>query len=211
MLDLNNLFDRLYPLNRSILGNGYRQSLDIISEYMDLDKKYVPSGKKVFDWEVPKEWVIECATLIGPDGRNYINYESNNLSVLNYSDSIDIEIEKAKLAKNVFTLPNLPTAVPYVTSYYKRNWGFCLAHEEWEKMPVGKYHANIRTRFVDGQLVYGHSILQGKTDKLILLSSYLCHPSLANNELSGPLVLAELYNRISQWDNRNYTYKCLVF
>jgi aminopeptidase-like protein len=184
--------------------------LAIIQEYVPLEIDAVPSGGQVFDWTIPKEWRIRDAYLLGPDGRKYADFKRSNLSVVNYSEPVDTRIGLTELKGHLHSIPSLPGAIPYVTSYYSRYWGFCLPHRTLEQMPDGEYHAYIDSEFVDGNLNYGHYVLSGETSQEVLLSSYLCHPSLANNELSGPLVLLLLYRRIVGWKRRRFTYRFIL-
>jgi aminopeptidase-like protein len=208
---LEALFDALYPLPRSITGEGIRQSLDILDDVIPLKRESVATGTKVFDWEIPPEWEISTGQLIGPDGTVFADFEETNLAVVNYSEPIDRHLELEELRPHLHTHPDMPESTPYVTSYYERSWGFCLPYDTYESLPEGEYHAKIDSGFVDGQLDYGHVTLEGDSDEEVLLTSYLCHPSMANNELSGPLVLAACYNRLREWPNRYYTYRFAVF
>lgn len=215
--DVENLFDELFPLHRSITGPGYRQSVEIISRYIPFKIGKVFSGEKIFDWTVPPEWIIEDAYLIDPDGNKILDFKINNLAVLNYSEPIDRIMELDELNKNLHSIPEYPDWVPYVTSYYKKTWGFCLTDRQRQELKPGKYHVAIKSSFIDGAVEYGFVYLrgdianeQGGGRKLILISSYLCHPSLANNELSGPIVLAALYERIAKWKNRRFDYLFVI-
>ena len=213
--DIEDLFDELFPINRSITGEGYRKSLNILSRYIPFEIEKIASGTKVFDWVVPKEWVINDAYVLSPTGEKIIDYKRHNLEVMNYSAPVNREMELEELSDNLYSLPDHPDWIPYVTSYYKENWGFCLTHSKRERLEKGKYHAVIDSKFVDGFVEYGYTYLRSDKSrdsnrKTILLSSYLCHPSMANNELSGPIVLAALYDRISKWENRKYDYLFLV-
>ena len=208
-LDLDNAFDRLWPICRSITGAGLRQSLSIIKEVIPLHIISKQTGEKVFDWEVPREWIINSAKLEGPDGQVYCDFKDSNLSVVNYSISVNREVEFDELQSHLHSIPALPEAIPYVTSYYQDNWGFCLPHSLRERLPVdGKYKCLIDSDHIVGALDYGQFLLEGGlSNKEVLLSSYLCHPSLANNELSGPLVLMGLYERIAGWKSRRFNYR----
>ncbi|WP_233934825.1 DUF4910 domain-containing protein [Polynucleobacter sp. IMCC30063] len=216
--DIENLFDELFPLPRSITGDGYRQSVQIISRYIPFEIGRALSGAKVFDWTVPPEWVIEDAYLIDPSGNKILDFKKNNLEVLNYSEPIDKIMELDELNKNLHSIPEQPDWIPYVTSYYKKTWGFCLTDRQRQELKPGKYHAVIKSSFIDGAVEYGFKYLRGNTAnekggverKLILISSYLCHPSLANNELSGPIVLAALYQRMAKWKNRRFDYLFVI-
>lgn len=139
-----------------------------------------------------------------------MDFMDNNLHIINYSSPVDRILTLDELVPYEYTKPNVPNAIPYVISYYKRRWGFCMEHSKYEKLKPGKYHVYIDSKFFDGNLNVGHTLLEGENHKEILISSYLCHPSLANNELSGPVVAAFLYNRILKWNKRNFTYRFVV-
>lgn len=205
--EMDHLFDRLWPICRSITGPGLRETLTILSEYIPLEQFGVRSGSKLFDWEVPKEWHVTEAWLKGPDGQKIVDFKDSNLHIVNYSAPINQKLSLAELRKHIHTIPHLPEAVPYVTSYYKERWGFCMAHQVLENLADGEYHAYINSRFVDGELNYAHAILPGESKQEILISTYVCHPSLANNELSGPIVATYLYRRLAQWTKRRFTYR----
>lgn len=207
---LDKRFDELWPLTRSITGPGIEKSLEILQQDIPLEIEGVSSGTKVFDWEVPQEWRIYDAQLTGPNGEVYADFNQTNLAVMNYSEPVDTKISLEELDPHLYTNPDVPDATPYATSYYDRDWGFCLPHKTYEDLPEGEYHAYINSEFVDGRLPYGHTILEGQTDEEVLLTSYLCHPSMANNELSGPLVLSLLYNRIKEWEDQYYTYRFVL-
>lgn len=205
--EMDALFDRLFPILRSITGAGLRETLSILSEYIPLTVEEVATGTKVFDWTIPPEWVLREAWIKDEAGREIINVNASNLHVLNYSEPVDKVISLEELKQHVYTIPHLPTAIPYVTSYYKERWGFCMSHEQLNALPQGKYHVYIDSEKISGGLSFGQAVLPGKSDKEILISTYVCHPSLANNELSGPIVAAFLYNRIKQWEEREFTYR----
>jgi len=181
------LFDELFPICRSITGPGLRRSLAIFKRYMPLQIEGVASGSQVFDWTVPPEWRIHSARLTGPDGSVVADFEESNLSVINYSAPVDARLTLAELREHLHTMPALPSAIPYVTSYYKQRWGFCLPYDRLQTLEEGTYHARIVSEFVPGAVEFGQCTLSGETETEMVLSSYLCHPSLANNELSGPL------------------------
>lgn len=206
---LDSAFDELFPILRSITGPGIEQSLAFLSQYMPLATEKIPSGSTVFDWTVPKEWHCHSAKLYGPNGQVVLDVESNNLHVLNYSSPYTGELSLEELQPHLHSLPNLPDAIPYVTSYYNRKWGFCLSENQRNSLQPGRYKVDIQTAFVDGGVPFSHCVLPGESQKEILLSSYLCHPSLANNELSGPLTLLALYKRIQKWPKRRYSYRFL--
>ena len=179
------LFDELFPILRSITGPGLRESYDIFSRHMPLTIQSIPTGTSVFDWSVPQEWHCNDAYLIAPDGQRVADIKRSNLEVVNYSEPVDKEVELKELQDHLYSLPELPNAIPYVTSYYKKRWGFCLSQDTREQLQPGTYRAVIKSKFIDGNLEIAQTVLDGESKKEILLSSYLCHPSMANNELSG--------------------------
>lgn len=211
---LEGLFDELFPICRSITGPGLRRSLELFRQYMPLDVETVASGTKIFDWEVPPEWRIRSARLTGPDGGTIVDLAESSLHVVNYSAPVDLKLTLDELQPHLHSLPDLPDATPYVTSYYKRTWGFCLSERVRRSLERGTYHAYIDSEFVGanrgGCLEYGHCSLPGRYARTVVLTSYLCHPSLANNELSGPLVLLGLYDRIRRWPDRRFTYRFVL-
>lgn len=204
---IEDLFDRLFPLNRSITGPGLRESLKILSEHVPLEVLSVPSGTEVFDWTVPPEWRIREAWLEGPDGTRIVDFADHNLHVVNYSAPVNARLTLDELKKHLHTAPRLPDAIPYVTSYYRRRWGFCLPLSTYEKLQPGEYHAYIDSEFVDGEINLAHAFLEGETKREVLISTYICHPSMANNELSGPIVASMLFNRLARWKRRRFTYR----
>tara|TARA_B100001057_G_scaffold57313_1_gene50831 strand:- start:14109 stop:15416 length:1308 start_codon:yes stop_codon:yes gene_type:complete len=206
---LNNLFDQLFPILRSITGAGYIRSLNILSKYINFKKLKYPSGKKVFDWVVPKEWVIKDA-YIKLKGRKIIDLKKNNLHVVNYSAPVNKTMSSRELDKYLYSIKEKPNTIPYVTSYYKRKFGFCLEHNKRKKLRDKNYQVVIDSKFINGNVINGIAKIKGKTKKTILISSYLCHPSMANNELSGPLTLVGLYHKIKKWKNRQFSYLFLI-
>lgn len=208
---MHNLAQRLWPIHRSITGEGVRQTLAILQEQLpDLTIHEVLSGTRVFDWTVPQEWVIRGATLTGPDGQTVVDLNDSNLHVIGYSIGVDSELTLEKLQPHLHSIPEQPDAIPFVTSYYHPQWGFCLTHEQREQLQPGTYRAKIDAEHVDGSLTYGELIIPGETDDEVFLSTYICHPSLANNELSGPVVATALAQWIEQLPSRHYTYR-IVF
>lgn len=208
--EVSDAFDRLYPLCRSILGEGYRESLNILKEYIPFDEEVFDSGRKVLNWTVPQEWVIREAWIKDKDGNVIIDFKDNNLYVMNYSESIDKELDLTELKEHIYTSDSDKDAVPYVFSYYKKRWGFAMSQNQLEELKEGQYYVKIDSEFINGKLVVGQTCLKGESSKEILLTSYLCHPSMANNELSGPLVQAMLYQRIKKWSSRKYTYRFVI-
>lgn len=207
---LDSLAKELFPLLRSITGPGLEASIDIFRRHMPLEIEKVPSGTHVFDWKVPREWHLKSARLTGPNGETIADVHDSNLHIVSYSAPVDRKLSLDELQHHLHSLPNLPNAIPYVTSYYNESWGFCIADEVRRRLKSGTYHAFIESEFVDGGVPFAHCVLDGETTQEILLSSYLCHPSLGNNELSGPLALLGLFRRISAWSRRRYTYRFLI-
>jgi aminopeptidase-like protein len=203
------LMEQLWPICRSITGDGVRKTLSILREKLpEMNIYEVPTGTRCFDWVVPKEWSIRDAYIIGPDGTKIINFSDSNLHVVNYSIPVNTELDLDDLQSYLHSLPEQPEAIPYVTSYYKENWGFCMAHNLRVKLAPGKYKVFIDSELNVGNLTYGEIFLPGHSEKEILLSTYICHPSMANNELSGPCVTAQL----AQWLkglNRKFSYRIL--
>ena len=185
---INNLFNQLFPILRSITGAGYIKSLNILSKYIKFKKLRYPSGKKVFDWTVPKEWIIKDA-YVKVDGKKIIDFKKNNLHIVNYSAPVNKTMSLKELNRHLYSLKKRPNIIPYVTSYYKKNFGFCVEHQKRKKLKDKNYQVVIDSKFINGNVVNGISEIKGKTKKTILISSYLCHPSMANNELSGPLTM----------------------
>lgn len=207
---LEEYFDRLWPIARSITGSGFRESISILRELVPFENFKFPTGEKVFDWQVPNEWNPRKAFFIGPDGIKRCNFSENNLHLLNYSAPFSGVVSLKELKKHLHSLPDMPTAIPYLTTYYEKRWGFCISHQELESLPKGDYKVLIDTDLKEGFLEISEAVLKGESDKEILFSSYLCHPSLANNELSGPLVLSFLYKLIASIPDRKYTYRFVI-
>lgn len=205
------LVERLFPICRSITGDGVRETLSILGEYIpNLTIHEVPSGTKVFDWEIPKEWNIKEAYIENGKGEKIVDMKENNLHVMGYSAPIDKYVDLQELKKYIYVQEDQPDVIPYVTSYYKERSGFCMSKNERDALPKDQYHMYIDSELFDGNLTYGEVILSGKTEKEVLLSTYLCHPSMANNELSGPAVATALIRWLSSLEDRKYTYR-IVF
>tara|TARA_A100000164_G_scaffold379690_1_gene424715 strand:- start:198 stop:1496 length:1299 start_codon:yes stop_codon:yes gene_type:complete len=198
----------LYPYNRSITGEGVRQTLKFIKKKVPLKKKFFKSGKKVFDWIVPKEWNINKAYILNlKNNKKYADFSKNNLHIVGYSQPINKIISHRELKKHIHTDKNFKDAIPYVTSYYKKTWGFCLSQNQLKNLKSKKYKVIIDSSFKNGVMDYGEIVLNGKSKKEILFSSYICHPSLANNELSGPVINAALIHYVNSLKNKKYNYR----
>ena len=207
---LEKYFDKLWPICRSITGNGLRESLQMIREIIPLEITEVPTGKAVFDWTIPNEWNIRDAYIITPSGEKIACFKKNNLHVVNYSIPVNQLVTYDELIQHIHSIPEMPDAIPYITSYYKENWGFCMEHNTLLSLPKeGKYNVFIDSELKPGSLTYGQCYIPGKSEKEILFSTYCCHPSMANNELSGPLVTAFLAAEIAKNKNRYYSYRFL--
>lgn len=196
------LLRTLFPLPRSLTGDGVRATLDIIKNHIPLVIHEVPTGTKVFDWEVPKEWNIQGATIKTMDGKTLVDFRDNSLHVVGYSVPVSGVFTREQLAGHIHTLEDQPDVIPYRTSYYAPNWGFCLSHRLWASMQDDCYRVEIDTTLADGSLTYGELFIPGQVDEEILISVHVCHPSLANDNLSGIVVATALaQERIRQQDS----------
>ena len=204
---ISKYFDRLWPLNRSITGQDVRKTHKILKEIIPFKTLEIPSGLKVHDWKVPKEWIIKDAYILTPEGKKICDIKENNLHVLNYSSPVNKTVSLKELQKHLFSIKELPNAIPYLTSYYGKNWGFCIQDNIRKKLKPGKYKVLIKSKFINGSLTISEKVLKGKSKKEILFTTYTCHPSMANNELSGPLVQSFLYKKLLSMKNRYFTYR----
>ncbi len=207
------LCGRLFPICRSITGNGVRETFRIIqAEIPDIpiELHEVPTGTQVFDWTVPKEWNIRDAYIETPDGRRICEFKKNNLHILHYSVPVDKTVSLSELKEHITTLPDQPDLIPYASSYYKERWGFCMSYNEFNALSEGDYHVVIDSTLEPGYLTYGQILLPGKFDEEILFSSYTCHPSMANNECSGPSLIAALARYIKDMPEHRYTYRLIL-
>jgi len=200
----------LFSINRSITGDGVRETLSYIKNIIpELKIHEIPSYTKCFDWNVPKEWNVVDAYIQDEQGNKIIDFKKSNLHLLGYSIPVDKEIEYDELVEHLYYLEDQPDAIPYITSYYKERWGFCLTYNQFKRLKKGKYRVKIDSELKDGFLTYGEVILEGTSKKEIFLSTYICHPSMANNELSGPVVTMALVNFIKNLKERRYTYRII--
>ena len=209
-IEMFKLATKLWPINRSLTGDGIRETLRIIGGKIDnLVIHAVPSGERAFDWIVPDEWNVSEAWIEDPFGNRIIDFSLNNLHLVGYSEPVDRIIDLNELKGHLYTLPKLPDAIPYVTSYYTRRWGFCLSHNQFINLKSGYYRVVIRSEFKKGNLNYGEVLIKGESTKEIFLSTYICHPSMANNELSGPVVAVELIKFLKNKIHRRFSYRII--
>lgn len=202
------LIETLYPICRSITGDGVRKTLSIIKQIIPVTIHEVPTGTKAFDWEVPKEWNIRDACIKNKAGERVVDFNELNLHVLNYSMPVNKTLKLKELKDHIYTLPDRPELVPYRTSYYQDNWGFCMSHKQYEALPDEEYDVLIDSSLEPGHLSYGEYFIQGESEEEILISTHICHPSLCNDNLSGISIAAHLADILSSKTNR-YSYRFL--
>ena len=208
--EIHNLAKELWPLNRSITGEGVRKTLTVLQSFIPELKIFeVPIGTQVFDWQIPKEWLIKDAFIITPSGQKICEFKKNNLYVVGYSTPVHEKINLSQLQNHLYSLPSQPEAIPYVTSYYEARWGFCISQDEREKLEEGEYEVYIDSEIFDGSLTYAELLIPGQSKEEIFISTYVCHPSMANNELSGPCVTTFLAKNIQEIKNRRYSYRVI--
>jgi len=202
------LAEELYPICRSITGDGLRQTLDIIGRDLPLERHEVASGTRAFDWTVPDEWNLRRAFIEAPDGTRVVDTAWHNLHVVNYSAPIDATLTLEELRPHLHALPDHPEWIPYRTSYYRRDWGFCLTQRQLETMTAPRYRAVVDTTLAPGALSYGEAVLRGRRAEEVLVSVHCCHPSLANDNLSGIVVAAALAKEMLERE-REFTWRFL--
>jgi aminopeptidase-like protein len=200
---------QLYPICRSITGNGVRKTLDLIGRRIDLKRHEVRSGAKVFDWEVPLEWNIDDASVCDAHGRRVIDFQAHNLHILNYSEPARLSLSLDDLRQKLHSIPDRPEWIPYRTSYYRRQWGFCMKHEDLVRLRPGKYEVRIDSTLAPGSLTYAECVLPGRSKQEVLFFTHICHPSLANDNTSGMAIATALAEWIAAAPRR-YSYR-LVF
>lgn len=202
------LIDRLWPVYRTLAGPGIRETLAILGESLGgLDISEAATGTRVLDWIVPDEWHLRRAFIEAPDGRRICDTAVNNLHVVGYSVPVDIRMTLAELQSHLYSLPDQPDAIPYVTSYYERKWGFCIAQRERDGLADGMYRVCVEASHVPGVLNYGQFVLPGRSEREVLFSTYCCHPGMANNELSGPVLAVALAAWLAERQGRDLTYR----
>lgn len=209
-IKLEQLLIKLFPLPRSITGDGLRESFNILKEYIDFKLEEIPTGYKADEWQVPKEWTVNNLCLLDKNKTNLIDYKSNNLHVVNYSESLKIDGKLEDIQDYIYTAKHMPDSIPYVTSYYSDLKGICISENLKNKLVGEELSINLETSFFDGSMTFGETVLEGRDQKEVNLTSYMCHPSMGNNELSGPLVLSLLYQLLQRHD-RKFTYRFSIF
>ena len=204
------LLQRLFPLMRSITGAGARETHEVLSGLAPFERIEVPTGTPVLDWTVPQEWVFREAHVTGPDGRRVIDAADHNLHVVNYSTPFRGRLSRDELDRHLYSLPDKPDAIPYVTSYYSPHWGFCLTQHQRNALPEGHYDGLVDTDLVDGSLTLSEAVLPGESEEEVLFSGYTCHPSMANDELCAPIALTLLCRRLAARPRRRLTYRFVL-
>jgi len=199
----------IFPYPRSITGNGVRDTLTEVKKHLpNLNICELPTGTKCFDWEIPEEWNIRAAHIAKMNGNKIIDFKDNNIHMMGYSEPVDEIISRSKLDAHLYSIPEIPDAIPYVTSYYNRNWGFCVSQNQRDQMTDSEYRIFIDSDLSPGHLTYADLVIPGKSDREIIISTYTCHPSLANNEVSGPALATFLGRMLSERKNR-FTYRII--
>lgn len=197
----------LYPMLRSITGQGVRDTLAVIGQQIPLTVTEVPTGTQAFDWPVPREWVVREAWIKGPGGEKVVDIADHNLHLVNYSAPFRGRLSLAELRPHLFSLPDRPDWIPYRTQYFKEDWGFCLTDRQLQSLPEGEYEVCVDTELKDGSLTFGECVLPGDSPEEVLISTHVCHPSLANDNLSGIAVATWLARALAALPRRRYTYR----
>jgi aminopeptidase-like protein len=202
------LVEELYPICRSITGDGVRRTLEIIKRHIPLQVVEIPSGQAAFDWTVPKEWNIKDAWIKSKSGKKIVAFRNSNLHVLNYSTPVHKTVRLEELKPHLFSLPEHPDWIPYRTSYYNENWGFCVPHRLFEQLLDDDYEVFIDSTLTDGHLTYGEYCIEGRIADEVLISCHICHPSLCNDNLAGMALATFLARELGRRD-LHYTYRFL--
>jgi aminopeptidase-like protein len=200
---------RLYPICRSITGNGVRETLDVLAESLDVQRRGVPSGTQAFDWTINDEWNVRDAYIADRRGRRVVDFQRHNLHLVNYSVPVRATMTLSELRPHLHTLPDRPDWIPYRTTYYKRDWGFCLSENQLRSMDEGPYEVVVDTTIEAGELTYGELVVPGDSAEEVVISAHVCHPSLANDNLSGIAVATEIARTLEAAGSRRYTYRFL--
>lgn len=207
---IDETLQRLFPICRSITGDGVRETLSILQQIVEFDIKEIPSGTVCYDWTIPDEWNVRDAYVKDSSGTLIIDFRQNNLHLVGYSIPVDQVMSFQELEKHLHTLPDLPSAIPYRTTYYNRDWGFCLSQEQFNRMDRDeKYHIHIDSTLKPGSLTLGEGIIEGSSEQEFLISTYCCHPSLANDNLSGLVLWAFLLRELKSHQTR-HSYRFVI-
>jgi aminopeptidase-like protein len=207
-VQMHDLMARLYPICRSLTGDGVRETFRILEQEVPLEITEIPSGTQVFDWTLPREWNIRGAWIAGPDGERVVDFEDSNLHVLGYSVPVSTRLPLGELREHLFTHPANPDWIPFRTSYYQENWGFCLSQRQLKQLPEGEYEAVIDSSLADGFVTYAEASIAGEHPDEVLFSTYVCHPSLCNDNLSGVVLTTTLAKFLRPMPLR-YSYRFL--
>ena len=201
------LLSELFPFNRSITGEGVKKTIARISKEIPLVTHSIASGTSVFGWTVPKEWNVSSAKLFDPNGNIIADYDDNNLFLMSYSQPVSKTLTLSELLEHIISDPTRPNSIPYSTSYYSEGWSFCLPYNIVKNLIPGNYRVEIDSSFTDGELNYAEAFIDNKAQKTVLVSSYICHPSMANDSLSGVVLAIELFKRLKESNSLNYNYR----
>ena len=210
-IKIQKYLEKLFPINRSLTGNGNRETLDIINEIIPIKINEIKSGTKAYDWKVPKEWNIKSAWIKDSSGNKIIDFDENNLHIISYSVPINKKISWNELKKHIHINKSKENIIDYRTSYYKKDWGFSVTRSQYKKLErcEGKFHIFIDSSLKNGSLSYGELLIKGESIKEILISTYICHPSMANDNLSGVLCTAFLARYLSKLKKRKWSYRVI--
>ena len=206
--DIFALAEKLFPIHRSITGHGVRQTHDVLRDVIpELESKEIPSGSQCFDWTIPDEWNVEEAYIADMTGRRVIDFADNNLHLMSYSVPVDATLDREELMAHLYSLPDLPDAIPFITSYFNRRWAFCVTERQKQGLTDTRYRVVVRSSIEPGGMTYGEILVPGRSTQEILIHTYTCHPQMANNETSGMAVTAYLARAILDMPERRYSYR----